>query len=244
MGAIVTEERIMEPEATIRVAEVFRSLQGEGPSLGTPSTFVRLQGCTVGCAWCDTRYSWPADGGKAMAWQALLDSIAAARAQHIHNVVVTGGEPLEHPDFPRLVRALKRLGLRIEVETSGVLAPDPVTAAVVDQWNVSLKLRHSGVPDARRLDPRAIEGFRGIPGDRVYWKFVVGAAEHVQEVADVVRRFDLSRAHVLLMPLTLGPGGAPDQRGVDELVWHACVERGYRYTPRAHAAIFGLRRGV
>ena len=52
----------MEPEATIRVAEVFRSLQGEGPSLGTPSTFVRLQGCTVGCAWCDTRYSWPADG--------------------------------------------------------------------------------------------------------------------------------------------------------------------------------------
>ena len=234
----------MEPEGTIRVAEVFRSLQGEGPSLGTPSTFVRLQGCTVGCVWCDTKYSWPADGGTTMTWRALLDRVAAGREQHIDNVVVTGGEPLEHPDFPELVEALKHLGLRIEVETSGVVSPDPVTAAAVDQWNVSLKLRHSGVPEARRLDPRAVEGFRGIPGDRVYWKFVVGTAEDVHEVADLVQRFGLPRGQVLLMPLTLGPGGATDQRGVDELVWHACVERGYRYTPRAHAAIFGLRRGV
>jgi len=232
----------MELEATIRVAEVFRSLQGEGPSLGIPSTFVRLQGCTVGCAWCDTKYSWAAEGGKAMAWQALLDSVALGREQQIDNVVITGGEPLEHPDFPRLVQAIRRLGLRIEVETSGVTAPDPETAAVVDQWNVSLKLAHSGVPDARRIDPRAVAGFREIAGGRVYWKFVVGEAEHVQEVASLVQRFGLRREQVLLMPLTLGPGG--DQRRVDELVWQACVERGYRYTPRAHTAIFGLRRGV
>jgi organic radical activating enzyme len=242
MGAIVAEERVVEPEATIRVAEVFRSLQGEGPSLGIPSTFVRLQGCTVGCTWCDTKYSWAAEGGNAIAWQVLLDTVARGREQHIHNVVVTGGEPLEHPDFSRLVRALRRLGLRIEVETSGVVAPAPRLAAAVDQWNVSLKLSHSGVPDARRLDPRAIEGFRAIDGNRVYWKFVVGQAEHVQEVADLVQRFALPRGQVLLMPLTLGP--AVEQRSVDELVWHACVAHGYRYTPRAHAAIFGLRRGV
>ena len=232
----------MEPEATIRIAEVFRSLQGEGPSLGIPSTFVRLQGCTVGCTWCDTKYSWVAAGGTAMAWQALLDTVAEGRAQHIHNVVITGGEPLEHPDFPRLVQALRRLGLRIEVETSGVMAPDPGTAAAVDQWNVSLKLSHSGVPDSRRIDPRAIEGFRQIAEIRVYWKFVVGEAEDVLEASGLVQRFGLPRGQVLLMPLTLGPGG--DQRRVDELVWRACVERGYRYTPRAHTAIFGLRRGV
>lgn len=234
----------MESEATIRVAEVFRSLQGEGPSLGTPSTFVRLQGCTVGCTWCDTKYSWPSGGGTAMAWQALLDQVSAGREQHIHNVVVTGGEPLEHPDLSRLVHALKHLDLRVEVETSGVVAPDPVTAAAVDQWNVSLKLRHSGVSEARRLDPRAIETFRGLGGDRVYWKFVVGEAEHVQEVADLAGRFGLRGDRVLLMPLTLERAGGGAQRRVDELVWHACVERGYRYTPRAHAAIFGLRRGV
>jgi 7-carboxy-7-deazaguanine synthase len=243
MGAIVAEENGVEPEATVRVAEVFRSLQGEGPSLGTPSTFVRLQGCTVGCRWCDTKYSWPADGGTAMTWPALLELVAAGARQYARNVVVTGGEPLEHPDLPRLVRELKRLALRVEVETSGVLAPAP--GLDVDQWNVSLKLRHSGVPDARRIDPAAVEAFRRL-GERVYWKFVVGAVEDVDEVDALVQRFALPRERVLLMPLTLDPaaGRAATQRDVDAMAWTACVERGYRYTPRAHAAIFGLRRGV
>src|SRR5256885_266423 len=42
----------------LRVREVFASVQGEGVTVGTPSAFVRLQGCSVGCAWCDTKYSW------------------------------------------------------------------------------------------------------------------------------------------------------------------------------------------
>jgi 7-carboxy-7-deazaguanine synthase len=234
----------VEPEAPIRVAEVFRSLQGEGPSLGTPSTFVRLQGCTVGCVWCDTKYSWPANSGTAMSWQALLDTVAAGRAQHIDNVVVTGGEPLEHPDFPRLVQALKRLALRVEVETSGVWAPDAATAAAVDQWNVSLKLRHSGVSEARRLDPRVIEEFQRLDRGRVYWKLVVGSDEDVDEVDALMARFGLARERVLLMPLTLGAGREAEQRRVEAGVWTACVARGYRFTPRAHAAIFGLRRGI
>jgi 7-carboxy-7-deazaguanine synthase len=242
MGGIVAEETKVEPDATVRVAEVFRSLQGEGPSLGRPSTFVRLQGCTVGCQWCDTKYSWPADGGAALTWPALLDAVVAGRTQqHIDNVVVTGGEPLEHPDFPRLVRELKRLGLRVEVETSGVLAPPDLD---VDQWNVSLKLAHSGVAESRRLDPQAIAGFRRMAAERVWWKFVVGGAADVDEVAVVARRFALPRERVILMPLTLPAGRAAEQREVEATIWAACVERGYRYTPRAHAAIFGLRRGI
>jgi organic radical activating enzyme len=239
MGAIVAEEIDVQPEATVRIAEVFRSLQGEGPSLGTPSTFVRLQGCTVGCQWCDTRYSWPAGGGTAMTWGALREAVTAGLAQRVGNVVVTGGEPLEHPDFVRLVGMLKLLGVRVEVETSGVRPPTAV--ADVDQWNVSLKLRHSGVPEARRLAPSAIEGFRQLPAGRVYWKFVVGQREHVDEVDELLERFRLPRAQVLLMPLTVGQG---DNRATEELVWTECVRRGYRFTPRAHAAIFGLRRGV
>ena len=49
----------------LRVSEVFVSVQGEGVTAGLPSTFVRLQRCSVGCSWCDTKYSWPQDGGQA-----------------------------------------------------------------------------------------------------------------------------------------------------------------------------------
>jgi organic radical activating enzyme len=70
------------------------------------------------------------------------------------NVVVTGGEPLEHPAVAPLVRGLARLGRRVEVETAGTRLPPKV---LVDQWNVSLKLAHSGAPRARRLRKAAIE---------------------------------------------------------------------------------------
>ena len=61
---------------TLRLAETFHSLQGEGPSAGTPAHFLRLQGCDVGCRWCDTKYSWDADGGSGLPadriWAAAL----------------------------------------------------------------------------------------------------------------------------------------------------------------------------
>ena len=47
----------------LRLSEVFLSIQGEGPSAGTPAHFIRLQGCDVGCRWCDTKYSWEFSGG-------------------------------------------------------------------------------------------------------------------------------------------------------------------------------------
>ena len=97
-----------------KVAEVFASLQGEGVTAGLPSLFVRLQGCSVGCVWCDTKYSWDPEKGEERDLQALLGEVKAAG---IENVVVTGGEPLESSLFLPLVLALKAGGHRVEVET-------------------------------------------------------------------------------------------------------------------------------
>jgi len=102
-------------DARGRVAEVFASLQGEGVTAGLPSAFIRLQGCSVGCVWCDTKYSWDPAKGEARDVETLLRDV---KAIGLSNVVVTGGEPLESPLFVPLVSALKAHGYRVEVAVS------------------------------------------------------------------------------------------------------------------------------
>src|SRR5256712_2669582 len=159
----------------LRVSEVFASVQVEGVTVGTPSAFVRLQGCSVGCAWCDTKYSWAATGGRETTLDALLAEVTSTG---LDNVVVTGGEPLEHPAFVALADALKAAGRRIQVETAGTQLP---RTTAVDQWNVSLKLAHSGGAAAVRLRADAINAFR----DPAAWfKFVGATQDDVNEALE------------------------------------------------------------
>src|SRR6185436_70046 len=121
--------------ATLRVAEVFRSLQGEGPSAGTPAHFIRLQGCDVGCHWCDTKYSWEAAGGREASAAAACDEAESLGPAPL--LVITGGEPLQHPGLPELLAQALARWPRVEVETSGI-APPPLSDPRL-AWNVSPK---------------------------------------------------------------------------------------------------------
>jgi organic radical activating enzyme len=226
-------DRVTSPtDLPVRVSEIFTSIQGEGPSVGTPSVFVRLQGCRVGCVWCDTRYSWDARGGDELTLEALLRRVKGASAQ---NVVVTGGEPLEHPAFVPLVAGLHALGLRVEVETAGTVLPPP---SPVDQWNVSLKLAHSGVPVARRLRPKAIERFRDLGA---WFKFVVAAEGDVDEVLAIQSRHGLATGRIVLMPLGMLRA---EQLALMPRVVEWSRRHGFRFSPRLHILIWGPRRGV
>ena len=219
-------------DRTLRVSEVFASIQGEGSTAGTPSVFIRLQGCSIGCTWCDTAYSWSPAGGRETTIGKLMAEVGAAGHD---NVVVTGGEPLEHPAFVELIAALKKLGRRVEVETAGTRVP-PVAA--VDQWNVSLKLAHSGVPEPIRLRPEAIERFRDLDA---WFKFVVATSDDVGEVAEIQTRYRLPSAQILLMPLGMR---REEQAALMPSVVDWCRARGFRFSPRLHILLWGPRRGV
>ena len=100
------------------VMEAFATVQGEGAHSGTPSWFLRLGGCDVGCVWCDVKESWDVH---AHPQQDLETIVKAAVDSGRKVVVVTGGEPAMHNLAP-LTEALRAAGLKVHIETSGAHA--------------------------------------------------------------------------------------------------------------------------
>ena len=121
----------MPPRPTLRIVEIFPSLQGEGLRQGEPTVFVRLAGCNLRCAFCDTKRAWR--GGREMTPEKIADMIKTIRERFPAGwVALTGGEPYLQ-DLRPLARLLKKEGLKIQVETNGTryypLAADWLTVS-------------------------------------------------------------------------------------------------------------------
>jgi 7-carboxy-7-deazaguanine synthase len=214
----------------MRVSETFRSLQGEGPSAGAPATFVRLQGCDVGCRWCDTRYTWDPGLGREAAPEALLAELKGFGAADL--LVITGGEPLQVPGFEELAEAACRVWVRVEVETSGVRLPplsrpnlfwnwSPKLPSVTAKWQETWRHREAWMKERRAVA-----------------KIVVGAGDE----ADVVRlAANLPRDRVWLMPEGMTEEAL---RANACTVAELCKGHGWRLSPRLHVWLWGARRGV
>lgn len=108
---------------TLRITEIFYSLQGEARDAGAATVFVRLTGCPLRCQYCDTAYAF--HGGRQREIEAVMAEIAGYGASH---VCVTGGEPLAQPGCRDLVHRLCDAGYTVSVETSGALDIRPIDA--------------------------------------------------------------------------------------------------------------------
>ncbi len=111
--------------ATLRVTEIFFSLQGETSRVGLPTVFVRLTGCPLRCGYCDTAYAF--HGGESLTLTAILERVAAHGARH---VTLTGGEPLAQKHAQTLLRQLADAGYSVSLETSGALDVSGVDARI------------------------------------------------------------------------------------------------------------------
>jgi len=102
--------------ATLIVNEAYATLQGEGTRAGRTCTIVRLAGCNLRCAWCDTTYAY--DQGREMP---VDEVVADAGRLGRKLVLVTGGEPLIQPATPQLLTRLCDAGHEVLLETNGSL---------------------------------------------------------------------------------------------------------------------------
>jgi 7-carboxy-7-deazaguanine synthase len=115
---------------SLKISEIFFSLQGEATRVGLPTVFVRLTGCPLRCVWCDSEHAFA--GGKRMSQAQIIEAVTG---YGVRQVCVTGGEPLAQKGCLPLLTALCDAGYDVSLETSGALdigGVDPRVSRIVD----------------------------------------------------------------------------------------------------------------
>ncbi|MDZ4723570.1 MAG: 7-carboxy-7-deazaguanine synthase QueE [candidate division Zixibacteria bacterium] len=226
--------------------EAFLSIQGEGRFAGYPAIFLRFNYCNLGCAWCDTRFTW-AEGKIEQAELMSAPQIAnranelisktALNPSQVH-IVLTGGEPMLHQDrLPSLMDELKAKGFTFfEVETNGMFAPSKEMASLVSWWNCSPKLTNNGLPTQINRVPSAIEALMAT--QKVDFKFVVGSPQDIAEI---------ELDYLPLIPsetIMLMAEGWTREKQITAMPWviEECHRLGWRFSPRLHILAWGDER--
>jgi 7-carboxy-7-deazaguanine synthase len=228
----------------MRIAEIYRSVQGEGLLTGVPSVFVRTSGCNLRCWFCDTPFtSWQPEGND-MSTDEIVAQVEEWDCQH---VVVTGGEPMLWAELIPLCERLRAIGRRITIETAGTL----YLPVVCDLMSISPKFASSAPlaedyphwsrrHERERQRPDVVRQL--IAEHRYQLKFVVDKPVDLAELSGYLADFlEVARDRVLLMPQ-----GTDQEQLADRAEWLRpfCEVHGLVFCPRKQIEWFGPVRGT
>lgn len=194
------------------VADVYDTIQGEGAQAGTPMVLLRLQGCGVGCPWCDTKETW-APGIPLLTAAQVAAAVEKAQKGPREWVLITGGEPLEQ-HLQDLAAELHARGLKVALETSGT-APISFNPENFEWICVSPK---EGMPGGKPL-------LDGVLSNADELKFVIGKPEDVERARALVARFP--GPVVSLQPLS-------ESKKATRLCVEAAMQYGWRLSLQQH----------
>ncbi len=258
--AITTQPPTLQLARLNGQPEIFFSIQGEGKSIGVPSIFVRTTRCNLHCIWCDTDYTWNWVGTRfahfhdaqpgyqkfdKKVWIAVCPVPEVAGQVAVfpcRNVILTGGEPLlQQRGLLALMAFLRSQSpdYRFETETNGTLLPNADFDRAIDQYNVSPKLENSANSRKLRERPAALCFFARSP--KANFKFVIAAPDDLQEVLELLDRYEIAPEKVWLMPEGTTAAALAERR-----LWlvDICKEYNFRYSDRLHVQIWGSKKGV
>ena len=212
-------------DTTVRLTEIFFSLQGEAARSGRPTVFIRLTGCPLRCSWCDTAYAFT--GGTLTPIQDILSQVAQYPTRYI---CVTGGEPLAQKSCLPLLSALCDAGYDVCLETSGALditAVDPRVARIMD-----LKAPDSGESDKNLVSN--IDALR--PTDEV--KIVIASRSDFDWACTMINTHKLAeRCDVVLSPV------AGELNPTDLAEWILAAGLPVRFQLQLHKLLWEDARG-
>ena len=214
------------------VNEIFYSIQGEGPLVGVPTLFLRLNGCNLRCSWCDSKYTWEEtpESYSIDSIQEQLDKMSQRYNQACKHLVITGGEPLLQQDaLYDLIGML--YDYHITIETNGTIDPHSDLFDQVSLWMVSPK----------KDQVLASMLFGDYLDDKVWYKFVVDRRDKIDWIDEFIKDWELKKERIMLMPQATFLWQLHD-----EMPWimKLAKERGYRVSPRLHVTAYGNARGV
>jgi 7-carboxy-7-deazaguanine synthase len=228
----------------VRIAEIYKSLQGEGHLTGVESVFVRASGCNLRCWFCDTPYtSWQPEGDD-LSVEEIVRQVDKHDCRH---VVLTGGEPMLFAELIPLAQQLRTAGKHITIETAGTLYL-PVEC---DLMSISPKLSNSTPPAERNerwqrrheRSRHAPDVIRALTSEYVHQlKFVVDSPADCEEVERYLAEFpEIDRGNVMLMPQ-----GTDRTALARHETWLKPYSQahGLAYCPRKQIEWWGHRRGV
>ena len=219
---------------SLKVNEVFQSIQGEGSYTGVPSIFIRLQGCPVGCPWCDTKHTWTIDLDKEQSSEAVMlqssdtENFFTATPsaffdlynQHAYtakHIVITGGEPCMY-DLTELTTLAHTLGFSTQIETSGTFE----IKCHENTWvTLSAKIN---MPGKLEVLPSALHRANEI-------KHPVAMQKHINELDDLLKIYqNETKPLIYLQPIS-------QQKRATELAVQVCIERNWRLSLQTHKYI-------
>lgn len=208
----------------MKVCEIFLSIQGEGLTMGLPTTFVRLAGCNLKCAWCDTAYA--RDEYTEMSPDAI---IAEVQTKGCRNVCMTGGEPLCQPETVKLMSMLLDREFRITLETNGSKNLEGVDCSDALTISMDIKCPSSGEADSMDLGNIELLG----PTDQM--KFVIADRNDYVYAKGVLKDYPPA------CPVVMTPVGGTDLK--DLIKWVLRDKLEVRVLPQLHKIVWGNERG-
>jgi 7-carboxy-7-deazaguanine synthase len=217
---------------TMRVHEVFLSIQGEGVHTGMPTIFVRTRGCSLRCRWCDTPEARDGEGGEALTFLDLLARVKEYRTAS--RVCLTGGEPLEQPNSKMFIQLLLNERYAVDLETNGAHYLGDIPTHERLTISMDVKTPSSGMEGSVRLDNIDCLG----PKDQL--KFVI------EDDADLDYAESVVAGHAPACPIVLTPvnGVALEPLLEKVLARRFWCGRPMRVLPQLHKLIWGDRKGV